>query len=993
MNVINNIGITLQDYFNSEEKFNVFHELYEYQKKETGDVSAHINSKSIIELKSFGECFLFFKKDKSSIEIYIKTCYGKYFDTFTCVNLSYYKYLIAKYNEFKGWKKTEKVDKVDIDDKEKKIEKKYTVKSNIINIDEKLIKPIHDKIKETKQDIHKSPKEEEQDNANENRQFLIEELEFSKSICPNPNYTSPLGSMHLKTQSHLNRLIKSGSFYEGHLLINDVIKGTEYHYYFMDNDEEKYSIFKNQKDVRFVNVRDDFKIKGLRVQDLVNIWRGYINNSESVFSRNIDIENWNVNSVSEVFDKRVKNKTGVDDDRITNLELGIIDTYLRDALLKNKGKKGIETIIQSIQEKQNTIRTLSSTKQLLVQGCAGSGKTVVLLHRLGFLLYNKYLSNDLYFLLVPGLENKNFIKNMATRQGVDEERVKTYTEYYKYLVKESVNAVKEHDESDLLAAYLKRVYSEQFIKDSYSNLLNMISSYADKAIETCIESVKKLNEQKELELNDLKNQELKTYNKEVQKAINKLYPALSIKYNKKFKTLCKIYEEIEVVINKLTLDLDAEINKIKVSNQEIENVLESDFVLKELKKDIEDLKRRIGNGSFISNIAQRRKLNVLIDIYNDYVEKYKIKIQEDKKEELANKIRSNCNLVKGVSVDALKEAKEIVLSIINKVEESTAQKQEELKQEQEKTDLKFSPFLDKIKTSIKNLKDFIIKENTYSVVNLKPLDKGIGEKINEVKLTINDFKQVVPSSVFNIKNINRLFCCQDIDEIITVIHTNMIESYRRILKEEFNIRLSNYYKHYWFLIAYCDYLIYNDRIQKLKMLFIDEAQDLSCAEIKFIKKINASALINLFGDINQNITSYGVKNWNDLGLVSEYYLLDENFRNTNQIIEYNNRVLPSEFHMKQVAVDMDKVSEYDRINRVISKLEGATCIVKNADMAKKLTAKLKKLNISIFNVYTIKQVKGIEFKETFVFDQGMTENEKYIAYTRALVKLNVVKSF
>lgn len=36
-------------------------------------------------------------------------------------------------------------------------------------------------------------------------------------------------------------------------------------------------------------------------------------------------------------------------------------------------------------------------------------------------------------------------------------------------------------------------------------------------------------------------------------------------------------------------------------------------------------------------------------------------------------------------------------------------------------------------------------------------------------------------------------------------------------------------------------------------------------------------------------------------------------------------------------------------------------------------------------------VKGLEFKEVFVFDSNMTNNEKYIAYTRALVKLNVIK--
>ena len=44
------------------------------------------------------------------------------------------------------------------------------------------------------------------------------------------------------------------------------------------------------------------------------------------------------------------------------------------------------------------------------------------------------------------------------------------------------------------------------------------------------------------------------------------------------------------------------------------------------------------------------------------------------------------------------------------------------------------------------------------------------------------------------------------------------------------------------------------------------------------------------------------------------------------------------------------------------------------------------------NIYTVKTVKGLEFKEVFVFDSGMTESEKYISYTRSLTKLNVIKT-
>ena len=39
---------------------------------------------------------------------------------------------------------------------------------------------------------------------------------------------------------------------------------------------------------------------------------------------------------------------------------------------------------------------------------------------------------------------------------------------------------------------------------------------------------------------------------------------------------------------------------------------------------------------------------------------------------------------------------------------------------------------------------------------------------------------------------------------------------------------------------------------------------------------------------------------------------------------------------------------------------------------------------------TIEQVKGIEFDSVIVFEDKMTKNEKYIAYTRALNNLYIV---
>ena len=142
------------------------------------------------------------------------------------------------------------------------------------------------------------------------------------------------------------------------------------------------------------------------------------------------------------------------------------------------------------------------------------------------------------------------------------------------------------------------------------------------------------------------------------------------------------------------------------------------------------------------------------------------------------------------------------------------------------------------------------------------------------------------------------------------------------------------------------------------------------------------------------ITSHGIKDWSQLGIVSDIYTLDENFRNTNQIVDYCNKNLTMQ--MTKVGVDMDDVSEYKTINEAIrssgSISNNAVFIVKDDYYAADLKDLLSKTQIANYEVYTVKSAKGLEFKETFVFDTDMSLNQKYISYTRALAKLNVIKS-
>ena len=140
--------------------------------------------------------------------------------------------------------------------------------------------------------------------------------------------------------------------------------------------------------------------------------------------------------------------------------------------------------------------------------------------------------------------------------------------------------------------------------------------------------------------------------------------------------------------------------------------------------------------------------------------------------------------------------------------------------------------------------------------------------------------------------------------------------------------------------------------------------------------------------------------------VTNRFTLNENYRNTNQITRFCNE----NFHMKVslTGVDGHSVKEMARV-RLESTLanlkitEERVALILPRSVKKKdnyldeeqLPSSIKEImgpdvgNGRIAVVY-VDEVKGVEFDRVFVVPNGMTQNERYIAFTRALSDLIVV---
>ena len=152
----------------------------------------------------------------------------------------------------------------------------------------------------------------------------------------------------------------------------------------------------------------------------------------------------------------------------------------------------------------------------------------------------------------------------------------------------------------------------------------------------------------------------------------------------------------------------------------------------------------------------------------------------------------------------------------------------------------------------------------------------------------------------------------------------------------------------------------------------------------------------------------GISNWSPISESVEnatMHILNENYRNTNQITQYCNDSF--DMNVSLTGADGHKVKEIIR-----SRLEGALSELRVSEerVAIILPRKVNKssyidkdqlpsairdiLGAEMGNgriaVVYVDEVKGVEFDRVFVVPNTMTKNEKYIAYTRALSDLTIV---
>ncbi len=583
----------------------------------------------------------------------------------------------------------------------------------------------------------------------------------------------------------------------------------------------------------------------------------------------------------------------------------LFDPYLRDIILDRKDDVHIRDIIRTIQEKQFDIITRPERESFVLQGCAGSGKTMIMLHRLSYLMYNnEALSPKDVLVITPSDSFNAFIDELA--QVLELQRVRTVTlnnYYFRALKNEGVDLLPKLGKERENEAYLRYLYSADFTRDLareiekiYSDVYGLFTGrecreVAERVLEDCV--------RRQADYREVKNASVR-----VRRCV-----------------LGELKERKEGGFY-FTKPLRG---------------LMSEFV------QIEDFLRFVLHG-------EKRTADYF---FRQFVEFYRC----------AKDVAARAEQV---FANAAADLRGFLVTV-----------------EKEIADLK------RYRVTVGDKEVFTYAERIERRTELKEEAGRVAQVLAGMEEGLELFREF-----FLILRLSEVCAdagkCENAVDVVRFFYRRTIKRY----KKKYDMRgifPSDGY-------ALCAMLTAAGRqlTPRYGLVFVDEGQDISPEEYALLEKIHADAAFNIFGDLKQNITPWrGVGKWEGF---EKIYELDRNYRNTNEIVDYVSgiadvKMSPIGLHGSEVVTLVPR-----RLNGFFRGKQGLKAIIAREEYLSlfqkrgfSLLSASGKVSKSKVNVMTVYESKGLEFSCVAVYDRDMTENEKYIACTRALKELAIVR--
>ena len=449
-----------------------------------------------------------------------------------------------------------------------------------------------------REDFLKDPKNEKED---------LEEQQYFVRVCE-------VADKNLKSAREEESLMKYGyndfsdsydsSIYQKHqIAIKELdlwreIRNNPYFARVDHGNNSKFYIGKNAIDGLVVDWRD--KICNLYYQ--YNI---YIGNEKHNLSLVRDIE-----IVSGIYCGFIDKYSRNGDYGTDNIENNVIsDEFLIKVISANRGDKKTHDIIQTIQRNQYEIITYDALKSMLVLGCAGSGKTMIMLHRLSYMVFNNEdLDIKSIYIISPtrllNLENDELSRtlkiDLANRLAIGLFNASLIRQYYNQNdIFNSLDLRKIISNSFIDADFIKLVYSDSFIKAFKRDIIAIVSSDSEKR-------------EKFIELEDARLLDEYRYFCEDGLVFSNISDAYA-----KNASLNEIYENVKKAVSKLPLE--NAIEKLKKFTESLNSSNSNDKTLEGKKEVLENLINHwdLSDKTVYTKKNNRSEVSVSDDIFSE----------------------------------------------------------------------------------------------------------------------------------------------------------------------------------------------------------------------------------------------------------------------------------------------------------------------------------------------------------------------------------------
>jgi len=555
----------------------------------------------------------------------------------------------------------------------------------------------------------------------------------------------------------------------------------------------------------------------------------------------------------------------------------ISDSYLLSILEMNRMTHKISDIVKTIQADQNEIMSSPVNENIVVQGCAGSGKTMVMIHRLSYLLFNnKQVVPKSIRILTPSRIFNKYIWQLSEILEFSEVSCNSVGDYYLHLITEY-----DHDYTRPTASKYSKIPTSDFSKYVFSD------AFKD------------------------------DFKKSIDKTVSEIM---------------SYFQDKDVALALATLKMAPPDFDITIYNR------------------IKSYSRAIAKANKYVIECRKTESRLRSEIDGARSEISKLEYEYDKKKQESQRTNSISNILSRMRLSSPSpNNRDELMTINNRIEVLKRTVSMKL------SELESSPRID--------LKDSILY------------------KLNSAAEREADL------------SLQHLFCST----------AKAIYSRYGLTPRYSGVSLSRpeLYAILTFLKS-----IFGNCIIADSFLMVDEGQDISLSEYKlWLSCYKVAPRINVYGDINQRIVKEheGIADWSCLRkeIGAKYRELYYNYRNTQQIVLFCQRTL--NVSMRPVGLTGDSVVVYkeseisSKLNAVTVSGERVAVIYRSKALHEHFIESCRKSDMYIvgdikkgkISVLSVLEAKGLEFDIVFVLTAGMSKNELYISYTRALDKIYV----